>query len=140
VPETRGHRLHSIPVKVESTTGNALPILHEIRHALHRLVEEGREAIIDLRAIPLAPGEEDRILEFLGNGEVHAQFESLGRSEVRESAYGGCWIVTHYDVGGAIKARFIEVTAIPDILRSQTTDIADGLERLTARLSVTGAT
>jgi len=137
MPESGGSRLRSIPVRVESATGNVLPILHEIRHALDRLVADGSEGIIDLRAIPLAPGEEDRILEVLGSGEVRAEFESLGRSEILESSYAGCWIVTHYDPAGAIKARFIEVTRIPEILKSQSADIADGLERLIARLSVT---
>lgn len=128
--------LHAIPVKVETSTGNVLPILHEVRHALARLLESGTHYIIDLRALPLGPGEEDRILEALGSGEVVAEFDSLGRSEIRESAYGGCWIVTHYDRDGDVKTRFIEVTEIPDILKSQTADIADGLARLTARLSV----
>ena len=139
MPERSG-TLRSIPDKVERATGNVLPILHEIRHALQRLAADGTESIIDLRAMPLAPGEEDRILEVLGTGEVRAEFESLGPSEIQESSYGGCWIVTHYDQGGAIKARFIEITLIPEILKSQSADVADGLERLAARLSVTDKT
>ena len=128
--------LQSIAVKVENSSGNVLPILHEVRHALARLLDGGDTCVIDLRAIPLAPGEEEAILAALGKGEVSADFDALGRSEVRESAYGGCWIVTHYDEAGAIKARFIEITTIPDILKSQSADIADGIERLAARLSV----
>jgi len=84
--------------------------------------------------------EQDRILDALGTGEVTAEFDSLGRTEIREGAYAGCWIVTHYDREGDIKARFIEITTIPDILKAQSADIADGLERLTARLSVTPST
>ncbi|HSN70223.1 MAG TPA: hydrogenase expression/formation C-terminal domain-containing protein [Steroidobacteraceae bacterium] len=137
MPDSARAGLQAIPVKVETSTGNVLPILHEVRHALAKLVADGTTSMIDLRAIPLAPGEEDRILDTLGRGEVCAEFESMGRSEVRESAYGGCWIVTHFDESGAVQARFVEVTTIPDILKSQSADIVDGLERLAARLSVT---
>ena len=59
-------------------TGNALtwnvrPILFEVRHALEALLDSGETSIIDLRSIPLAPGEEETILNTLGKGEVHAR-------------------------------------------------------------------
>ena len=38
-------------------THNVIPLLHEIRHALAQLLEEGKETAIDLRSIPLAPGQ-----------------------------------------------------------------------------------
>ena len=44
--------------------------------------------------------------------------------------------VTHYDAGGSIQSRFVEVTCIPDILRSQASDMAAGLARLEARLAI----
>jgi hydrogenase-1 operon protein HyaF len=126
--------LASIPVRVENSTGNVLPILHEIRHALARLLADGTASIIDLKAVPLGPGEEDRILGALGEGEVRAELDSLGRSVVCESAYAGCWIVTHYDDADEVRARFIEIIRMPEILESQHSDIEDGLGRLTARL------
>jgi HupH hydrogenase expression protein, C-terminal conserved region len=129
--------LAGIAVRVETATGNVLPILHEIRHALARLIATGESAAIDLRAIPLAPGEEERILDLLGRGEVSASFDSLGRTDICETQYAGCWTVTHCDPQGAVAARYIEITLIPDILRSQASDIRDALERLEARLAVT---
>ena len=87
--------LAGIPIKIEHASGklasgNVEPLLHEIGHALEQLIEVGKASIIDLRGVPLAPGEEDRILEFLGTGEVRAEFEASGLSTVNESRFPGC--------------------------------------------------
>jgi HupH hydrogenase expression protein len=132
--DTANRRLHAIPVRTEVSSGNVPSLLHEIRHALAALAGSGTTSIIDLQKIPLAPGEEETILATLGEGEVRAQLEALGRSEICETSYPGVWLVTHYDELGDSKARFIEVTRMPEILESQPTDIADGLARLEARL------
>ena len=56
-----------IPVVVEGTADqpmpslNVEPILHEVRHALERLIQTGEPTTIDLRSIPLAPGEDEQI-------------------------------------------------------------------------------
>ena len=60
--------LEAIPIDVEATTGNVEPLLHEIRHALKRLAEGEEGTVIDLRGLPLAPGEEERIEAALGEG------------------------------------------------------------------------
>ncbi len=73
----------------DELTQNVKPLLHEIKHALDNLIETGRTTIIDLRSIPLAPGEEDKILDTLGRGEVLAQLNALGLSEVIETQYAG---------------------------------------------------
>ena len=96
--------------------------------------EDGACNIIDLKRIPLAPGEQEAILATLGEGEVRAELQSLGRSEIHETSYPGVWVVTHYDEQGDIKARFIEITRMPDILESQAPDIAEGLARLESLL------
>ncbi len=115
-------------------TWNVKPILHEIRHALKKWLDSGESSIIDLRTIPLAPGEEEAIFETLGHGEVHARLEVLGISEIYESRYAGVWIVTHYNDDESIVSRFIEVTDLPDLLRSRPEDVADALQGLTGRL------
>lgn len=104
-------------------TWNVEPLLHEIRHALQELADTGSTGIIDLRSIPLAPGEEDKILATLGQGEVHAHVDALGPSEVIETRYAGVWLVTHYNEDEEILGRFIEITPLPEILRSQAEDI-----------------
>jgi len=115
-------------------TMNVQPLLHEIRHALMRLLDQHKNTIIDLRSIPLAPGEEDRILEALGSGEVHAQLNALGRSEISETSYAGIWRISHFNEANELISRFIEITTMPDILKSQPEDMADALERLTQAL------
>ncbi len=70
-------------------TWNVKPILHEIRHALEKLSISGRTSIIDLRSIPLAPGEEQTIINTLGHGEVHARLDVLGPSEIYETQNAG---------------------------------------------------
>ena len=127
--------LRSIPVAIEHSSGNIEPILHEIRHALESLLGEGTSATIDLKSIPLAPGEEDRILRLLGRGEVCATLSSFGTSEAFETTFPGVWVVTHHDTQGAVRARFIEVTRLPEILCAQEPDITAGLARLATSLS-----
>ena len=137
----------SIPVMTEvkfniqvsdELTQNVKPLLHEIKHALDALIETGKTSIIDLRSIPLAPGEEDKILNTLGQGEVLAKLNTLGLSEIVETQYAGVWVVTHYNDEGNIISRFIEVTTMPIILCSQTEDILSAYSRITETLESNG--
>ena len=121
-------------------TGNLGPLLHEIRHALTRWLEQGTEHAIDLRSIPLAAGEEDSLLEQLGEGEVSARLSIMGPSVIIETRYPGVWLVTHYSEDESITGRFIEVCQVPAILKSQTDDIRTGLKRLEDQLSNAEAT
>ena len=116
-------------------TGNVLPILHEIRHALHKLLETGEPTIIDLRAMPFAPGEEKELEAQLGGGEVSVAIDALGPSTVNETAIPGVWLVTHYNEQEEVVGKFIEITRMPSILESQTEDIRSGLERLSESLT-----
>ena len=114
----------------ESLTHNVRPLLNEIRHALERLLATGESSAIDLRSIPLAPGEEEQIEAALGAGEIRAELDAMGPSEIRETGYPGVWLVTHYNVDRQLMGKFIEITRVPDLLKSQDADIADGLQRL----------
>ncbi len=126
--------LGDIAVSVEQATGNVLPLLHEVRHALERLVDSGEPTIIDLRGIPLAPGEEDALENALGEGEVSAHLNALGPSVVKETAIPGVWLVTHRNAEGEISGRYIEITKMPAILESQDVDILRGVAELGERL------
>jgi hydrogenase-1 operon protein HyaF len=128
--ESANRMLQAIRVRTEVSSGNIPPLLHEVRHALEALAKNGTCNIIDLKSIPLAPGEQEAILTTLGEGEVRAELQSLGKSEILETSFPGVWVVTHYDEQGDIKARFIEITRMPEILESQLPDIADGLARM----------
>ncbi len=116
-------------------TGNVLPLLHEVRHALERLLATGEETTIDLGGLPLAPGEFDRIAETLGQGEVSAVLEALGPSDIRETRYSGVWLVTHRNAAGELMGHYIEVTRMPAILLAQDADMRQGLDGLQQALA-----
>ncbi len=122
--------LDVIPVNTEVVTGNVEPLLHEVRHALKRLANGEDGTVIDLQSLPLAPGEEERIEELLGKGEVRAELDALGPSVVQETSYPGVWLVTHRNTEQAVVGRFIEVTHMPELLKSQQADIEQGISRL----------
>jgi hydrogenase-1 operon protein HyaF len=119
----------------EELTRNVKPLLHEIRHALDALLDSGARSVIDLRSMPLAPGEEQQLLEELGRGEVNARLHALGPSEIIETRYPGVWLVMHYNNADEVIGKFIEVCDVPELLRSQQEDIREGLERLQAQLA-----
>jgi len=85
-PEVQRRGLGGIGVALEFATGNVPLLLNELRHALVRLLADGTPHALDLRAIQLSPGEEERLLLALGEGELVAYFEAQGQSEIRECA------------------------------------------------------
>ena len=130
--------LDKIAVRIETADGfarNAVPILHEIRHALQRLVESGETTVIDLQSIPFGPGDEADLCASLGTGEVTARLDVLGESRITETVYPGVWIVDHYNTHGQRIAYQIEVATVPAVLVAQPDDMADGLRRLEAALA-----
>jgi hydrogenase-1 operon protein HyaF len=133
-------KLQDIPVYTESpqTTspdhGNAVPLLHEILHALEHLRDSGKPTTIDLRAIASGPGDEARLFEVLGRGEVSAQLDALGMSEIRESRFAGVWLVEHKNSLGERIALQVEITHVPGILLAQQEDIAEAASRLEDQL------
>lgn len=127
--------LSGIPVFTEAApSGNVSPLLSEIGHALTRLAATGEPTVIDLRGIPMAPGEEDRIVEFLGRGEIEATLHALGPSELLETAYPGVWLVTHFNEADEIMAKFVEVATVPALLITPEDDLHDSAQRLTGAL------
>ena len=119
----------------EALTCNVQPLLHEIRHALARLLDDGGHTVIDLRSLPLAPGEEELLLDELGQGEVYARLHALGPTEVIETRYAGVWVVVHFNNDNEVIGKTIEICDIPELLRSQQEDIRQGLEQLQSQLA-----
>lgn len=125
----------NIPVTVtKEFTGNVTPLLHEIRHALQALLATGQTTTIDLRSMPLAPGEEARIETLLGEGEIHVELNALGRSEILETRFMGVWLITHLNTEEVILGKHIEISFIPDILKAQQRDIEASLDQLNSEL------
>jgi len=133
--------LDSIPVLVEQSQnellewGNALPILHEIRHGLQRLDDLGETMLIDLHSMPFGPGDEDRLFALLGRGEVEARLEAFGTTEIWETAVPGTWVVDHRNAEGERIALHVEITTVPDILRTQPQDLRGAVAALDARIA-----
>lgn len=127
--------LDSIAVNVEPFTGNVRPLLHEVRHALKRLADGKSDTVIDLRSMPLAPGEEAQLEAELGLGEIYAELSASGISTIRETSFPGVWLVTHHNIENEITSKFIEITHCPDLLRTQQDDLESGLERLDTYLA-----
>jgi hydrogenase-1 operon protein HyaF len=126
--------LENIAIRVESpeaySVGNVQALLAEIASHLEKLIDRGETGVIDLRGLPFAPGEYEQLRETLGQGELTAHLEAIGTSEIVETRFPGVWWSTHYNVEGDIVADVIEITFLPEILKSQPEDMRDGLGRL----------
>lgn len=123
--------LNGIAVEnADMETGNVVPLLHELLHALRALLEHGTEHAVDLRSLPLTASEEKRLESLLGSGEVRADVATLGTSEVKETSISGIWLVTHYNEDSDVIGKYIEVTRCPWLLSTQEQDLAAGLLNL----------
>ena len=120
--------------QVATRTGNVEPLLHQIRHALADLLNNEQESCIDLRSLPLTPGEERELLEILGQGEVSASLDTLGHSLIRETRFPGVWLCIHKNQAGEVMGKFIEISRIPYIVTAQPEDMCEGLLRLNQEL------
>jgi len=132
--------LSSVPVRIEpgvgsaAYRGNAIPILHEVRHALERLIATGEGTQIDLNAIPFGPGDEERLLALLGTGEVQATIKALGPTHVQETAIPGVWLIDYRITDDQRLALHLDIGDIPEILRAQRGDLETSIATLDARL------
>jgi len=136
----RGRRVVGVVSAFGDTTDNLINKANALCEdpdpaCLARLLESDETTTIDLRGIPLAPGEEARIVSELGQGEVQARLSALGPSEIVETRFPGVWLVTHYNSENEVIGKFIEVCKMPQILKAQTEDIREGLAQLTAHLA-----
>lgn len=129
----------AIPLRTGAATpavsGNAIPLLHEIRHALQRLLTSDQETSIDLTTLPLTPEDEQRLFAALGEGEIEVQLHALGESVIRETGIGGVWLIEHFDTDQRRTGRFIEITTCPSLLRSPLEHLRQGLDRLSTTLA-----
>jgi hydrogenase-1 operon protein HyaF len=129
VNEPRAIPIHFIP-PAAARTGNERAVLAEILAHLQLLAETGATAAIDLLALPLSDADRGWLQETLGHGEVRAEVDAAGVSEVLETAFTGVWWVTHRNADGQTVAELIEITLLPEILRASAADAAHGCGRL----------
>jgi hydrogenase-1 operon protein HyaF len=133
------NNLKTIPINSQPgesySVGNIRALLAEIAARLEKLAGSGETGMIDLNSLPFAPGEYEQLRQTLAQGEVSARIEAIGPSEIIETRYPGVWWVTHYNVEGDIVADMIEITWLPEIIKSQPEDVHAGLELLRAQLN-----
>ena len=135
--------LARIGIQVESASadaGNATPVLYETLHALRRLHAIGEPTVIDLRAIPFGPGDEEKLLRALGEGEIRATVDALGPTHIRETRYHGVWIVDYRDAEDQRIGLQLEIIEVPSLLKTPAEDIAEAAEALAETLAAAAQT
>lgn len=114
---------------------NARALLRELENHLQRLIETGETARIDLGSLPLNPADHELLEQVLGHGEVIATVDSLGVSEISDTAIPGIWRIEYYNSDEVLVAEFIEVTGCPEVLQTPVDDLKDGLSALAAAMA-----
>jgi len=120
------------------STGMAFAVLAEIGRLLDHLATTGAGGAIDLRSLPLTAADRDQLEALLGRGEIHAELDLAGRSEVWETDYPGAWWIRHFGAGGRVASEVIAVCPVPDILAAHPADIRAGAVRLLRHLEEQG--
>ena len=123
-----------LTVYLEGSDGNAAAILREVESLVRGLVESDEGGSIDLQGLPLAPEDRHRLEEELGVGEVRAEIDAMGITQVQETAVPGVWWVVHHNEAGELIGEFIEVGYCPEILITPAEDVKEGWDALRARL------
>jgi len=121
---------HNTTCLDDQSTGMARSVLAEVSRLLERLVRTGEPGAIDLRSLPLTATDRSELESALGQGEVHAELELAGRSEVRETAYHGAWWVRHLGADDRIATELIDICRVPDILGAHPEDVREAAVRL----------
>lgn len=136
-------RLGAVSIRIEMASpdaGNATPVLYETLHALRRLHAVGEPTVIDLRAIPFGPGDEEKLLRALGEGEILATVEALGPTRIRETRYHGVWVVDYRDAEDQRIGLQLEITEVPSLLKTPAEDIEEAAEALAETLAAAAQT
>ena len=132
-------RLQDIGIVVRNEAAEGLgagvnAILYELAGMLETLLDSGHGNAIDLRSLPLTPDEYTQLRATLGEGEVSAEVDALGPTRLRETAVHGVWWITHYNTQDQVLAEFLEVTEVPQLLKTERDDLREGLDLLNERL------
>jgi len=121
----------SLQIEVaQPKTGMARAVLGELLDHLKIFATSGLTRVIDIQGLPLSDADRDELTGLLGEGEVSAQLNSFGQSQINETRYAGIWWLRHYTEDSALLSELIEITDMPDILRSQQADITSAIEHL----------
>lgn len=120
----------SAPCQTEMNTGMAHAVLTEVARMLEALAQKGEHSSIDLRSLPLTEADRGELELLLGRGEVQAELDVSGRSEIWETAYAGAWWIRHRGAGDTISSEEIAVCPVPEILSAHADDIESAAQRI----------
>lgn len=127
------NKLENISIQVEavnSSPSQVRAILSELQTKLKALIDHGSTDTIDLRSLPMFPGDYDILKETLGKGEVQVSLDAMGPSEIYETRIPGIWWNSHFNSENENVAEYIEVTPLPELLKTNVFDIEQGEQQL----------
>ncbi len=122
------HKLHTSAPFIDA-------LMHEITTLLGDFVANGQQAAIDLHGLPLLDEDKQQLRDLLGPGEVSAIVDTLGRTKIFETGYGGVWWISHMGSDGRPDFEQIAITDIPEILRTHAADAKDSWRQLKNRFN-----
>ena len=135
------NRLENIPIDiVQDTNGTAhtslqiIAILEELQQKMLDLIRTGKTGSIDIHGLPLLPIEIGYLKDLLGEGEVNVTVKALGTSRIHETGIPGIWWITHFNANEDVMTELIEVTTLPEIIKTHRSTLPAGLEALEQRL------
>lgn len=110
-------------------TGMLEAVLTELGEHLQNLIDSNTTNIIDLNSLPLSEFDITQLEQKLGKGEVEVTLTTIGESHIFETGYNGIWWLKHYTPEQILLSQFIEITTMPDIIKSQPEDMKLALSR-----------
>ncbi|TDY00065.1 hydrogenase expression/formation C-terminal domain-containing protein [Thiohalophilus thiocyanatoxydans] len=125
-------KLEEIHVRIEpfSPASQVPAILTELQTKLDALCKQGVSDSIDLRSLPMFPGDYEQLKAALGYGEIQVRIDAMGPTEIYETALPGIWWIRHQNSENENIAEFIEITALPAILKTANDDIQQSGQQL----------
>lgn len=132
------HAQFSVQLQGDHSATQLPALLSELQQKLTHLLNQGQSDSIDLRSLPLFPGELEKLKQLLGKGEIQVKLDTMGHSDIYETTVSGIWWVTHYNQSNDIVAEYLQITLLPDILKTAPSDLQPGLEKLKQLLGKVG--
>jgi len=132
-------QLSDIAIEIVSSNGPAAPspqakaLLQELEDMLYSLVDTGKSASIDIRSLPITPDDYDYLKSMLGEGEVTATINALGPTKISETEIPGIWWISHSNTDEMVLTESIEVTVLPEILKTQRQDLQQAVALLKSK-------
>lgn len=117
-------------------TGMARAIEQEILEHLEALARDGTEAAIDLRGLPMSEADRAELEDALGHGEIRVALTSMGESELWETRFNGVWWIRHHGTDGRVIAEQVEITLLPEILKTDPADAKAAAVRMREHIAL----